>query len=204
MATKLTFIIPGFRQKTTSKAYKNVAKVLKKAGHTPIAIKIPWNQSTISENTAYFLKEYKRKLLLKKKTVKREKRYILGFSFGAMIAFIAATKVRVDGLILCSLSPYFKEDLPKTKQRGSSALETSRYQDFSKHSSNSLTKQIKTKKILMLYGTKESTKLIKRVTKAYKQISSTQKKLVPITKTEHNIGTPKYLRTISHVANNFL
>ncbi|MFI5265598.1 MAG: hypothetical protein ACHQT7_02540, partial [Candidatus Levyibacteriota bacterium] len=109
---KVIFIIPGFRQSTTSTAYKEIAKVLKSEGYHPILVKIPWKGSTISSSTEYFLKRFNK--------IDAKKKYILGFSYGAMIAFLAATKVKTTGLILCSMSPYFKEDLSKSNIRGMS------------------------------------------------------------------------------------
>ena len=58
---------------------------------------------------AQFLKKYKKP--------KGAKVYVLGFSFGAVIAFLAEPKAKPDAIILCSLSPYFMEDqskLPKS------------------------------------------------------------------------------------------
>src|SRR5688572_2041642 len=101
---KSIFIIPGYRHVPTQKAYQAIAALLKDAGYDPILVTIPWKKRTISENTEYFLKTYKKV---------HTKKYILGFSFGAMIGFLAATKMSVDGLILCSLSPFFQEDLPQ-------------------------------------------------------------------------------------------
>ncbi|MCL5071361.1 MAG: alpha/beta hydrolase [Actinobacteria bacterium] len=100
---KTIFIIPGYRQRPENKAYKDLAKIVKAEGYNPVLISIPWKQTTISENCEYFLKLFKK--------INADEKYILGFSFGAMIAFLASTKISVSGLILCSLSPYFKEDL---------------------------------------------------------------------------------------------
>lgn len=175
MQEKIIFIIPGFKHLPTSKAYKEIATILKSQGYLPILVKIPWKQTTISENTKYFLKKYKK--------FNSRKKYILGFSLGAMIAFIASTKVRVSGLILCSLSPYFKEDLP------SSLFDCA-----------TVAKKTKAKQILMLYGAKEAKALIKRVNEAFDQVSSTNKYLIPIRATEHNIGDKKYLNKIHQVA----
>ncbi|MCL5438767.1 MAG: hypothetical protein M1268_02125 [Patescibacteria group bacterium] len=91
-----------------------------------------------------------------------------------MIAFIASTKVKVNGLILCSLSPYFKEDLSKLKDRWISPV---MMQDFSSLHCIILAKRIKAKQIHMLYGTKETSLLISRVYQAYNQISSVNKYL---------------------------
>lgn len=171
MQEKIIFIIPGFRHLPTSRAYKEIATILKSEGYLPILVKIPWKQTTISDNTEYFLKKYKK--------FNSKKKYILGFSLGAMIAFIASTKVRVSGLILCSLSPYFKEDLPSER-----------------FDCATVARKTKAKQILMLYGAKEAKSLIKRVNEAFDQVTSRDKYLIPVRKTEHNIGDKRYLHKI--------
>lgn len=180
---RIVYIIPGFRQRPQNKAYKEIARVLKRQGYRPILINIPWSKTNILQNTEYFLKEFKK--------VNSRRKYILGFSFGAMIAFIASTKVSASGLILCSLSPYFKEDLSKADNC---------YQDFSRLHCASLAKQIKAKQILMLYGAKEAKSLIRRATEAFYKISSPDKYLIPIYKTEHDIGNKRYLDKIQQIA----
>ncbi|RJQ36944.1 hypothetical protein C4559_04405 [Candidatus Microgenomates bacterium] len=192
MNKKIIYIIPGYRHKPANKAYKEIAKILKNEGYSPVLINISWKQTTISENTRYFLKEYKK--------INSRKKYILGFSYGAMIAFLASTKVAVSGLILCSLSPYFKEDFAKTKNKLISSITVNRYEDFLSLESTTLVKQIKAKKILLLYGVKEAKPLIKRVNETYDQILSLNKYLIPIKETDHNIGDRRYLNTIHQVA----
>jgi len=180
------FIIPGFNHLPTSKAYRQIAKILKSEDYFPVLVKIPWKNTSILENTKYFLKEYKK--------IKAKKKYILGFSFGAMIAFIASTKVRSSGLILCSLSPFFKEDLPISETM------MKKNKDFHKLRCVSLAKKIKSKQILMMYGAQEAKSLIRRVTDAFNRISSANKFLISIYKTEHNIGTKRYLNKIHQAA----
>lgn len=184
---KSVFIIPGFRHKPTHKPYRMVAKLLKKEGYVPFLMKIPWKQTTISENTEYFLKEYKK--------IRRKKKYILGFSFGAMIALVASTKVRVAGLILCSLSPYFKEDLIKNKKNWMDKYS----HDFLRLSARTLARKVKTNQILMLYGAKEAKSLIARVKETFKHIESNEKHLFPVKKADHNIGDTRYLGTIHQI-----
>lgn len=189
---KTIFIIPGFRHVPTNKAYTEIVKMLKKEGYSPIVVTIPWKHSTISQNTAFFLKKYKK--------IQTKEKYILGFSFGAMIAFLASTKVAVDGLILCSLSPYFKEDVLKMNKDVHASLTMERYADFSTLHSGRLTKQLKAKQVLLLYGQKEAKSLINRVNETYDQIPSTHKYLMPIWETEHNIGDKRYLEKIHQIA----
>lgn len=193
---KTIFVIPGFRQQTTSKAYKKISKILRDEGYCPILISIPWRNSTISQNTNYFLKAYKK--------VNTRKKYILGFSYGAMIAFIASTRVSTSGLILCSLSPYFNEDVSKFDNKAVSSLMEERYRDFSKLHYATLAKKIKAKQVLMLYGKQEARTLIKRVVESFDEIESPHKRLIPIKKAEHNIADKRYILTISEAAKNLL
>jgi pimeloyl-ACP methyl ester carboxylesterase len=196
MATKKTiFIIPGFKHKPTQAVYRGLAKMLKKEGYSPIPVTIPWKQKTISENVEYFLKIYKK--------TRRKEKYILGFSYGAMIAFLAATKIPTEGLILCSLSPYFREDITKKHVRISD-LTPERYEDFLKLPCSILAKKVKTKHLLMLYGDKESKLLIKRVTQAFAHMQVKEKHLLPIRKTDHNIADKRYLHTIHFAAQQML
>lgn len=169
---KTIFIIPGYRQSSTSKAYKAIAVLFAQHGYEPIILSFSWKQS-ILQNTEYFLKEYKK--------VRRKKKYILGFSFGAMIAFLAATKVKVSGLILCSLSPFFKEDSKK---------------EFFDLQFAQLVKKVKADQIVLLYGVKEARSLINRVKETFLHISSKKKKLLPIKNTDHSIGNKNYLQII--------
>jgi len=183
---KVMFIIPGYNHLPTNKAYRQIAKIFKKEDYFPILVKIPWKNTNILENTKYFLKEYKK--------IKAKKKYILGFSFGAMIAFIASTKVRSSGLILCSLSPFFKEDLTMSK------IIMKKNESFHKLRCVSLAKKIKSKQILMMYGAQEARSLVRRVTDAFNRISSANKFLISIYKTEHNIGDKRYLNKIHQAA----
>lgn len=189
---KTVFIIPGFKHRPSTKAYKSISRILKKEGYLTVLVSIPWKKTTVSENTEYFLREFNK--------VKRKKKYILGFSLGAMVAFVASTKVRTSGVILCSLSPYFQEDVAIVKRRLMSPLMIERYDDFDKLHSKTLAKKIKTKQIHMLYGAKEARSLKRRVNETFGHISSTRKRLIQIKKTEHTIGSMRYLQTIHQVA----
>lgn len=190
--SKVFFIIPGYKHKPENKAYREIAKALRKQGYHPVNIKIRWKKSTISENTRYFLQKFNQ--------IKSRKKYILGFSFGAIIAFLASTKVRSSGVILCSLSPYFKQDLSSTNLYLGSPLRKQRFLDFSKLQNRILAKKIRTKNVIMLYGSKEEKSLRKRVNDTYKYIMSKNKHLISIEKTEHNIGDRRYLETIYQAA----
>jgi esterase/lipase len=191
---KIVFIIPGYKQKPTQPAYKKVVNILKKEKYIPVPVTIPWEENNISQNARFFLREYKR-FSLSQKTFNK-KIYILGFSFGAMIAFIASTKIKIDGLILCSLSPYFKEDL-KTKK-------SHIFKEFMNLQNSKLVKKIKTKQVHMLYGANEAKPLIKRVNDTFNKIITPRKYLTAIKQTEHYLGNKRYLYQIHKTAQSLI
>ncbi|HYK07971.1 MAG TPA: hypothetical protein VEW42_00555 [Candidatus Eisenbacteria bacterium] len=204
---RIVFIIPGFRQKPTQIAYRKIAKFLKSEGYFPVPITIHWKETTISENTEYFLKAVKKKLLQKSHRLaqdKKEKIYFLGFSYGAMIALLASTKIKVNGLVLCSLSPFFKEDLPKKISKNTTALQERRYKIFSTLSARLLAKKVKAAQVCMLYGSDESKPLIARVTKTFQHIPSNGKYLLSIQNVTHNIADKKYMTAIHYATKTFL
>lgn len=201
---KIVFIIPGFRQKPTQIAYKEIAKLVKSEGYVTVPITINWKQTTIAENTEYFLKQVKKKLLLRSAHNKKEKIYFLGFSYGAMIALLASTKIKIHGLVLCSLSPFFKEDLPKRISKKTTALQEKRYKIFSTLHARQLAKKVKASRVMMLYGANESKPLIARVTKTFKHIPSNGKYLFSIQNVQHNIADKKYMSAIHYATKTFL
>lgn len=184
MAQGTIFILAGYRQQPTQRAYKQIALILKKQGFRPVPIPLSWANTTISANTDYFLKRYKR--------IRVKKKYILGFSFGAMVAFLASTKVSVAGLILCSLSPYFTEDLPKREL-------PRRYADYANLHFGSLSRLIKARQIILLYGSNEAKALIRRVNDAFVTIPTERKYVYQVRDTGHEIGNRQYLLRIKEV-----
>ncbi|HSD98585.1 MAG TPA: hypothetical protein VLB73_02710 [Patescibacteria group bacterium] len=194
MRQKIVFLIPGFRHKIGQKGYSLLRKTLVSEGFRVVPIAVPWKGSTITDNTTFFLKKYNEKLA--KLSLLSKDVYLLGFSYGALVAFLAATKIPVRGLVLCSLSPFFKEDLPKTLPKNSSALQIIRHKTFASLYSNKLAKKIKAKSVCMLYGEKESTVLINRSKKTFRAIASKKKYLFSIQKTDHAISDKKYINAI--------
>lgn len=182
----VVFIIPGFKDSPNKSEYNKVGRLFQEKGIKTIFIAIPWNRTIISENVDYFLKEFNK--------VKADKKYVLGFSFGAVIVFIASTRELFDGQILCSLSPYFQEDLPTLKKSWIDGIGKRRLEDFKHLNNKILSKKVKTNTIL-LYGTRESNVMEKRAKDTFKNLSS-KKSLIPIEGARHNIGDLKYLNEI--------
>lgn len=89
--------------------YSELRKVVRSNGYEVIPVPLHWNKKTISEYTDQFVDFYA-------KNKGGEENIVIGNSFGAMVAFLAAPRIKPDRTLVCSLSAYFKEDMPKQKQ----------------------------------------------------------------------------------------
>jgi alpha/beta superfamily hydrolase len=187
---KIAYIIPGNGEShKRQKGYDKVAEFFKERGITPIHVEISWNVKKPHQFEywkAQFLKKYKRP--------KNAKVYVFGFSFGAVIAFLAEPKTRPDNLILCSLSPYFVEDQPKLPAAWlkwyKKNIQGSDY-EFKK-----LAPHIRTKTILIM-GDKEPSVVGIRARAAKKMIKKSS--LVVAKGAKHRISQKEYLDGVRKV-----
>jgi predicted alpha/beta hydrolase family esterase len=90
---KKIFIIPGFKQKPTDKYFIWLKKFLHSKNFDVAIVPINWNYKTMSDYTEEFEKFYNKH--------KSEENYILGFSYGAVITFFAAEKLKPKKIYLC-------------------------------------------------------------------------------------------------------
>ncbi len=119
---KTLIIIPGFGHNASNPEYRAVAKIAKKKGYIPVFVPVTWQYRGISR----WLKETETRV----KTKMGANTVILGFSFGAMLAVLLAQRYHCKKLILCSLSPYFKEDLRFIPNNARQWLGKRRMHDF--------------------------------------------------------------------------
>lgn len=185
----VAFIIPGFTHSSKNKEYLKIANSFERKNIVPIFVSIPWSHATLSGNISYFKKIYQE--------TRAEKKYIFGFSFGAMIAFIASSQEKPTAQILCSLSPYFQEDLPKIEKSWRKIIGLHRYEDFKQYNAKKIAQQTSVKTFL-LYGTEEVKQLIGRNKNTF-EVLRTSKKLIPVAGAKHDIGNAKYLAAIQSV-----
>ena len=99
---KIVYIIPGFGEKVTDRDYKKISFFAKKEGYLVVPVPIIWNNRT----TSHWLTQF-RELVNKK----GENAVVVGFSFGAYLSILASKEFNFKKLVVCSLSPYFSEDL---------------------------------------------------------------------------------------------
>ena len=121
----------------------------------------------------------------------------MGFSFGAMIAYLSAAQEKVDALILCSLSPYFSEDLPDIKDSWKKYVGKKRLKDFEQISNNKLASKINSETYL-LFGTKEGSEVKKRVKGTYNSLKN-NKHLISLAGVKHNLTDERYLKEVEKI-----
>ena len=185
---KIAYIIPGSGEYSNESAYKKIGHFFKNKGIKPVPVKIKWDYKTMTDYVNQF-----------KKIANKNPDYVLGFSFGAMIAFITANDVKPKCLILCSLSPWFKEDLPYIPKRWRRYVGKKLWKDLNKYSFNKIVKNNKLK-VILLVGEKEGKECIRRAKLANKKLEHS--KLITIEKTRHKMSDERYLNKIKEVIMN--
>jgi len=122
--------------------------------------------------------------------------YIFGFSFGAMIACISAIKIKPKMLFLCSLSPYFKEDLKLLKTSWKNGIGRKRMEDLKNFSFQELSKNINSKTLLII-GEKEPSEISKRTNSAHKRVKNSE--LFIVKNAKHNISQKEYINKLQEI-----
>ncbi len=107
---KVIYILPGYGEAGDNQRHEKLEAIFRAQGLTPIHVNIPW-QKTQPERIPDYVKQF----LTAYNRLKGVEKYVFGFSLGATIAFVVATKIKPKGIILGSLSPYFIEDQKKLR-----------------------------------------------------------------------------------------
>lgn len=191
--SKVVFIIPGCSEsKKNNPAYSKIASYFRKKKIEPIIVDINWKRKTMSDYVEQFKKAYF-------KNKKYNEVYFLGFSYGAMISFISSAELKPKVQILCSLSPYFKEDFPYIREWWKRYIGQGRLADFKKISFNDFAKKVSAKTII-LAGDKEGKEVYSRAKDANQRLKNS--KLIIIPKAKHRIQQEEYLEEIKKIISN--
>lgn len=191
--SKIAFIIPGFGCPTKNKEYQEIAKYFKKKQYKPVLIEIDWKRNTHTRYVEQFNEQYYQHVK------KNDEVCILGFSFGAMTSFIASAELNPTLQILCSISPYFKEDMPHIRNWWKTFFGKKRCEVFENLSFDQVAKRTKCKTILIA-GDSEGIELARRVKDAKKKIKNSE--LFILEGVKHNIADDRYLKKIKEVIEN--
>lgn len=187
---KIAYIIPGYCEShLKQRGYNKIANFFEERDIEPIHVKIDWKKTSperFSDYAKQFVDLYKKP--------KGVKVYILGFSYGATIAFLTAAKLKPDALILCSLSPYFKEDLGDLKASWVRWFRKNFIE--SDYSFAKLAPKVKSPTYLIV-GDKEDKACLVRARDAKKKLPDSS---LSIAKgAEHKIGQEEYLVAVKRV-----
>jgi alpha/beta superfamily hydrolase len=187
---KIVYIIPGYgHSHYRQSCYSKIEKLFALKDIKTVHVDIDWKEDKIknfSDYTKQFLKVYKKP--------RNTKVYILGFSYGAIIALLSASKTKPDALIICSLSPYFEEDF---KGLNMSSLKWFK-KNFTEsiYSFDKIVRGIKNKAYLIV-GDKEDKSSLLRTRDARKKIKDSS--LTMAKGAKHNINQKEYLSAIKRV-----
>ena len=105
---KKLYIIPGFGESTRTKNYRAIIKSARANHYDVIHLNIIWDMDkTIPD----YVKEVEQQI-----PKNNYNGILLGFSFGAYIAYVVSKNKIFTNYIFCTISPYFKENLKDIPQ----------------------------------------------------------------------------------------
>lgn len=190
------FLIAGFTKQTAEDdKFRQLRKAIELKGYKLIPVPIKWSHKTVAQYSDEFKNFYQQK--------KGKHNIVIGNSYGAMVAFLTAPDLMPDEVILCSLSPYFKEDVDKTtKQYRIKRFGKRREQGMQLLSAKDTAKRINDLKIpvTLLYGELEKTiypHLLERVKATANDLEDCE--LVELPKATHSFYEREYVQGIEKI-----
>jgi pimeloyl-ACP methyl ester carboxylesterase len=135
---------------------------------------------------------------------KQNSNYVLGFSYGAVIALSTAQKLGVEKLFLCSLSPDFSEDVIDMQEWIKKYIGSRRLADCLTRSGRDLAKAL-TIPTIVFYGEKEAQDFPKIKVRARETVKlAKDAKLVVVVDAPHDISFPTYKAAIERLFQGYL
>lgn len=180
---KTLYLIPGFGETSSDPAYVRISRVAKEAGYHVVPFDPTWDRSAATRWVADFSR------IVERDGAKNAS--VIGFSFGAYIAVLAAKKYDFNRLYLCSLSPYFKDDLPHIPDAAWKALGSRRKADFSSHS---FPEDIGASAVFFV-GEHEIRYELQAVEKRYRAWKG-EKKYIVVPDADHDLESGEYLDSL--------
>ena len=194
MTQKTFFIIPGFKEQATDKNYAWLFEFLKSKNYKVVPVPVAWNYKTLSENAEQLIKFFKK--------YNSDENYILGFSYGAVLAMLIANEIKPKKLYLCSLSPDFSEDLKFMSSDIKKYIGKRRYLDMKSRSGRKIAEELIVPTAIF-YGEKEGREYPQLKKRCEETVKLTKNaKLVVIKDATHQIDFPSYKEAIKeHIMN---
>lgn len=179
MKTKV-YILPGFGDQASSNMYKNVVNYFSTNASCEL-IPLHWKYNSVGN----YLGE-----ILSYVTIRSDEKIILfGFSFGALLALMVSSIIHPDKLFLCSLSPFFREDITKNKQAIVNTLGKKR-SEFLQHISFKRIAEGVSCPVDLFVGEQESPTVIKRAGEVHLRLRRST--LFIVRQADHNLLNESY------------
>ena len=183
MKDKVLFVLPGYKESHDQEGYKEITKHAISRGYKVVPVSIPWKYQTMSQWVIYF-----KNIVLKYEGYDL---FVVGFSFGAFIALVCSYEISFKKMILCSVSPYFKEDIKSLPKKAFKILGKKRMLDFKTivHGENKKTEAI------FFVGSLELPVCLRRSI-FLKNKWKGKSRLKILEDTGHNISRPSYYKAV--------
>lgn len=180
----ILYLIPGWSEHTSQREYQKIKFHFESNGFEVVEISITWKRRVMSQYVDEFLSQCIH--------TKNDKVSVLGYSFGAMIAFISSKYIFYTNIYLCSLSPFFKEDMNLIPKSWKKELGLRRVEDFSSISFNEIIENWNlSTNVYLFFGEEEYHLLIRRVKDAHTNIKNSQ--LISVPSCKHQLSHKNYL-----------
>lgn len=192
---KVAYLIPGFGYRANNQTYLTIASIFRKNGIEPKIVDIKWHRRTMEDYVLQFMSQYDGS--------SKNHAILFGFSLGANIAILSSQKIKTKNLVLCSISPYFKEDKKvnnnviwylKPYQMILEFLVSPAIKSMKKYSSNLLNKI--NYRTYIIVGKQELAISVNKAKDTHKRIKNS--KLI-LTDAGHDIGNANYLKTLEAI-----
>jgi hypothetical protein len=185
---KVFFVIPGFRMKASDSMFRWLTRYLEQLNHKVVGVPVKWNYHTLTKNAEEFEGFFSKN--------KGKENYILGFSYGAVLAFITANKLKPKKIYLCSLSPDFDEDRVYMKKWERNYIGKRRYEDTKTRRAKKLAKELIVPSVVF-YGEEEGRKYPEMGIRAKETVRlAKNSKLIMVKGSKHDIANPEYQKAI--------
>jgi pimeloyl-ACP methyl ester carboxylesterase len=184
---KTVLFVPGFREDIYSRDYETVLKAIAEKRYLVRFVLINWKRTTIDDWTNELGRIYHH---YDPKDV-----ILAGFSYGAMTAFVVASKRAPSALWCFSLSPYFAEDLRSARMKLSwlKVIGLRRTKAFADLQFSNLAQKMRCETLLFVGGD-EQPMVKERAHAAHHQVRDSR--LIVIPGVGHDIGDVAYIAGI--------
>lgn len=184
---KVAFLIPGFKETINRTGIKDIAMTLEKKGWKVEKVQPTWNYHVMSDYIKEFVDYYSGH--------HGDQNLVLGFSYGAVVAFATAQRLKPNFLFLCSLSSDFVEDKEQLYPWEERYLGKHRIADRKNLYFDRLTTDIPSTTAIFL-GEIEAEKFPSMEIRARIASEVIPGSLIRIAKAKHNLGQPEYLAAV--------